>query len=141
MCKEDESLQLSCDYLVFNAKTYPDRHLLPNIQDNMDSLGRNVFFGVLDQSKAYYQLHMNKESRYLTAFITPWGLYEWERVPLGLMLAPAVFQRFMENCLVDYRDPLVAPHIDGVLVYSKSFEDHVNHLQQILQQFREKRMK
>ena len=53
------------------------------------------------------------------------------------MNAPAVFQRFMENFLVGYRDHFAAPYLDDVLVYSKSFEDHVNHLKQILQRFRE----
>ena len=47
---------------------------------------------------------MDKVSRYLTAFIAPWGLYEWERVHFGLMKAATFLQRFMKNCLADYRD-------------------------------------
>ena len=66
---------------------------------------------------------MDKESRHLIAFITPCRLYEWERVPFGLMNVPAVFHRFMDNCLVDCGDQFAAPYLDDVLVYSKSFED------------------
>ena len=84
---------------------------------------------------------MDKWSWYLTVFITSWGLFEWGSVPFGLMNAPAVFLRFMTNGLVDYGDQFPAPYLDDVLVYSKSFEDHVNHLQLILQQFRDKRIK
>ena len=68
-------------------------------------------------------------------------LYEWERVPFGSMYAAIFFQRFMENCLADYRDKFVAPDLGDVLVYSKSLKDLVNHLLQILQRFRGKRIK
>ena len=110
---------------------------MPNIQDTLDSLDGYVFFSVLDQSKAYHQLYMGKESRYLNAFFTPYT--ERKRVPL--INPQTVFQGFMEKnlyCLTDYRDQFEAPYLDDVLVYSNSFEDHVSHLQLILQQFKEK---
>ena len=71
-------------------------------------------------------------------FLHRGGLYERKRVPLGLINSQTVFQIFMENCLADYRDQFEAPYLDDVLVYSNSFEDHVNHLQLILQQFKGK---
>ena len=57
------------------------------------------------------------------------------------MNAPAVLQRIMDNCLADCRDQFLPPYLDDVLVYSESFGDYVNHLQQILQRFRERRIK
>ena len=83
---------------------------------------------------------MNKESRYPTAFITDCGPYEWEGTPLVLMDAPAVFQRFIKNCLGDYRGQFARPYLDEVLVHSKNFEDHITHLKLILQQFRERKL-
>ena len=98
---------------------YPDRQPLPKIQDNLDSLVGNIFFKELDQSEAYHQLYMDKESRYLTASITPCeNINGWERLPFGLMNAAVVFQKFMENCLADYRDQFATPYLDDVLVYS-----------------------
>ena len=73
--KKGGTLRLCCDYRKLNAKTIPDRHTLPRIQDIIDSLGKNQYSILLDQTKAFNQLHMEPESRKFTAFLTPWGFY------------------------------------------------------------------
>ena len=123
-------------YRKLNAQTIPDRHPLPRIQTIIDSLGKNQYLSLLDQTKVYRQLHMDPESRKFTSFLTLCGFYEWVRIPCGLMNAAACFQRFMESCLGEYRDDFAISYWDDLLVYSGSFEDHLKHLRLVLQRLK-----
>ena len=107
--KKDGTMRLCCDYRKLNSKIVPNIHPLPRIQNIIDGLGGNQYFTLLDQPKASHQPHLHPNSQKLTAFITPWGFYEWLRVPFELMNFPAAFQRFMEHCLGAFRNNFAVP--------------------------------
>ena len=137
--KKDGSLRFCIDYRSLNLATKSDTFPLPRIDDLLDQLGNAKYFSTLDLAAGYWQVQMDPDSREKTAFITHQGLYEFNVMPFGLKNAPAVFQRLMNKVLMGLnpengRD-FVAVYLDDVIIFSDTFEDHLEHLKLVLQRF------
>jgi hypothetical protein len=126
------------DLRKVNEATESDKYSLPRQDDIFSALAGAIYFSVVDCNKGYHQCDLDEESRKLTAFTTEdYGLWEYLRVPFGLKNAPGFFQRVMDNILGKYRWDFVLAYIDDVVIFSKSFEEHLTHLQKIFDLFEE----
>ena len=143
--KKDGTLRFCIDYRHLNSVTKLDKFPLPRIDDLLDQLGQSQYFSTLDLAAGYWQVKVGDKSREKTAFITHRGLFEFRVMPFGLTNAPAIFQRLMQKVLEglnpDQGPEFVEVYIDDVLVFSRTMEDHVKHLRQVLNRLRKAGLK
>ena len=104
----------------------------PRVDELIDRLGTAKYIATLDLTRGYWQVPVAEESRHVTAFTTPFGLYQFRVMPFGLHGAPATFQRLMDKVLSGHED-YSAAYIDDVVIFSNSWEDHLLHIQKVLQ--------
>ncbi|GBG85560.1 hypothetical protein CBR_g40198 [Chara braunii] len=114
---------------------------LPRIDDLLERLGGTKFFSKLDLKSGYHQLEIRKEDRYKTAFKTRYGHLEWLVMPFGLTNAPATFQAAMTTEFRHMLDRYVLIYLDDILVYSRSLEEHVEHLRTVLERLQQTKYK
>ena len=135
--KKNGSIRLTVDYRRLNAITKKDAYPLPRIDDSLDALGGACLFSSLDAQSGYYQIPMAEEDREKTAFITPFGLFEYLRMPMGLTNAPATFQRLMQTAMNDLTFQIMLVYLDDLLVYGKTFQEHLEQLKTVFDRLRE----
>ena len=134
--KKDGGLRFCLDLRNINSRTVKDAYSLPRIDESLDCLKGSKWFSSLDLKCGYWQVEMEEESKPYTAFtVGPLGFFECERMPFGLVNAPATFQRLMENCLGELHLQSCIIYLDDVIVFSSTFEEHLRRLDAVLSKF------
>ena len=129
--KKDKSLRLCVDYRRLNARSKGDAYPMPRVEDLIDGVGKATYITTLDLTKGYWQVPVAVEDRAKTAFTTPYGLYQFTRMPFGLQGAPATFQRMVDR-LLDGLGDFVSAYMDDVIIFSCTWNDHLHHINSVL---------
>ena len=135
--KDDGTWRPCGDYQRLNAITIGDRYPLPYLHDFASQLHGTTIFSKVDLIKGYHQVPVAPEDIKKTAVITPFGLFEFLRMPFGLKNAAQTFQRLMDD--VCHGLDFVFVYLDDILVRSRSESEHKQHLHQLFQRPRDTR--
>src|ERR1700742_4027178 len=120
------------DYRKLNEMVVPDEFPLPRQDDILQALTGSQWLTTLDALAGFTQLTMAEESSEKVAFRTHRGLWQFRRMPFGYRNGPPVFQRIMQNILAPFLWIFALVYIDDIVVYSKSFDDHLAHVDKVL---------
>ena len=140
--KKDNSLRFCLDLRKLNSKTIRDAYHIPRVDESIEALAGSSWFTSLDLRSGYWQVELEETDKRKTAFnVGPLGFYECNRMPFGLTNAPATFQRIMEAALGDALMSFCVVYLDDIVVFSKTFEDHVQKLSRVFEKLRAANLK
>ncbi|KAL7851923.1 hypothetical protein SRHO_G00177080 [Serrasalmus rhombeus] len=139
--KKNGELRICTDFRWLNARTVKDAHPLPHQADVLAALGGNAFFSTMDLTSGYYNVPLHEEDKKYTAFSSPLGLHEYNRLPQGLCNSPATFMRMMLTIFGDQNFLSLLCYLDDVLVFAKSEEESLQRLEMVFQCLRAHNLK
>ena len=134
--KPDKTLRFCVDYRRLNKVTIPDAFPMPRIDDLIDKVGKAKFLTKIDLSKGYWQVPLEEEAVPISAFVTPFGHFQWKYMPFGLRNAPATFQRLVHKVLFRL-DEFTAAYLDDILIFSNTWHEHVCHIKEVLKRIKQ----
>ena len=133
--KKEGGCRMCIDYRAVNQVTTPDPYMMPFIEDILDTLATAKYMSKVDLTKGFHQIPVRVEDRAKTAFCTPWGKFQFSRMPFGLRNGPAVFQRMMDKILHEELEHCRV-YIDDIVIFSQSWEQHCQHITSVMERLR-----
>lgn len=132
--EENKKTRLCIDFRDLNKIVVPQSQPFPLIEDLMEKTRDCKYFSTLDINSAFWAIPLKIEDRKKTAFVTQEGHFQWTCLPFGLKTSPAIFQRILSNIIRKHKlSSFVVNYIDDILVFSKTFAEHIEHLTQLLE--------
>lgn len=138
--KKDGTMCLCIEYRMLNKLTMKKCYPLPKIDDLFDQLARASIFSKIDLRLGYHQLKIKIKDTFKTTFKTRYGHFEFTIPPFGLMNAPTTYMNLMNSIYQQYLDKFVLIFLEDILVYSRTHEEHDQHLKLSLQILRENKL-
>ena len=134
--EKDGGVRFCIDFRKLNQNTQKDAQPLPRIDETLDALDGTCYFSTLDLASGYWQVELHPKDKEKTAFVTPFGFYQFWVMPFGLCNAPATFQCLMERVLAGLQWSSRLVYLDDIIVYSRSDEEHLTLLREVLARLR-----
>jgi hypothetical protein len=119
------------DYRLLNKKVVFDAFPMPTVENAFDHFGGAKIFSVLDLNSAYYQILLSAKSKKVTAICTPFGLFEFNKLPMGISVGCQVLSRVVDSLFGDIEQKYVYNFMDDLVVYSANIEEHAEHLKEV----------
>jgi len=135
--KPDKSKRMAIDYRQINKVTVSDKFPMMNVSWILRLLPLARYFAKIDLECGYWQIEMEEDSIKYTSFVSHNELLEWLVMPFGLKNAGATFARGISKIFREYIKKFMYAYIDDLIIYSFSFEDHLEHIRKVLYKLRE----
>ena len=134
--KKDGRLRWCVDFRKLNEVTVKDSYPLPLITTNLHKLGSSSIFSTIDGTGAYHNIPIAERDRPLTAFVSPFGQYQFKRMPFGLTNAPPAYSRLVQMVLAGIDPRYVLAYLDDIIIHAKTWRKHLEILRQVLEAHR-----
>jgi hypothetical protein len=119
------------DYRLLNKKVAFDAFPMPSVEHAFANFQGAKVFSVLDLNSAYYQIPLSARSRKATAFCTLFGLFEFNKLPMGISVECQVLSRVVDSLFGDLKHQYVNNFMDDLVVYSSTMEEHLDHQKEV----------
>jgi hypothetical protein len=139
--KKGNTTRLCVDFRKINEFTKKDAYPIPRIDDTFDTLHGARYVSCVDLTSVYWQVELQEEDKEKTVFATPYGLYEFNVMSFGLTGAQGLFQRLMDNALKGLQFEICLIYLDDVVIFSFSFNEHLQRLRLVFHRIRESGLK
>jgi hypothetical protein len=134
--KKDGTQRMCIDYRSLNEVTIKNKYPLPRIEDLFDQMKGESVFSKINLTSGYHQLKIRESDIPKIAFRTRYGLYEYTVMSFGLTNAPVYFMYLMNKVFMECLDRFIIVFIDDILIFSKTMEEHEEHLRLVLEKLR-----